>query len=251
MSPGTRLRPGPSVSPARLCLMSLFAAIVAGFISWGAAEPLIEHFKPEIHTVEKYGVASRLPTEASLIASEIKNAALAFSILAGTLGLLMGLAGGLARSNFRTGSAAAACGLFLGVATAIGTSCLLIPFFQSHFDKVEQGLMVPLLMHGGIWGAIGGVGGLAMGIGLGGWDRIIRCFAGGLAGGLFGAVVYELAGAALFPLDKTYLPLSESASSRLLARLAVTLCVAAAAALATQVSADARRSDKLPRSTNS
>ncbi len=113
-------------------------------------------------------------------------------------------------------------------------SFMLVPVFQTRFDMVDQGLSVPLLTHGGIWGAIGAMAGLAMGIGLGGWRSITCCLLGGLAGGVLGAVAYELAGAVVFPLDKTYQPLSETASSRLLGRLAVALCVAAGAVLATQ-----------------
>ena len=77
-----------------------------------------------------------------------------------------------------------------------------------------------------------------------GGARIARCVAGGLAGGFLGTVIYELAGAFMFPLDKTYQPLSETSSSRLLARLAVTLCVAVVAVLAAQVS---RRKRPSPR----
>jgi hypothetical protein len=225
VNPADRRFTAQVVSPTRLWLLGLAAGIVAG-------------------TVEKYGVVNQLPTAESLIATEIGNAALAFAILGGSLGLGLGLVGGLARGNVRAGLSAAGVGAVLGAVAGMAASYCLIPVFQARFDMVEQDLMIPLLTQGGIWAAVGAMGGLALGIGLGGWDRMARCVAGGLLGGVLGTVVYELAGAFVFPLDKTYQPLSETASSRLLARLAVTLCIAATAVLATQVSLRKRSSQR-------
>jgi hypothetical protein len=244
VNPADRRFTAQVVSPTRLWLLGLAAGIVAGIVSWLLGEPLVEHFKPKLHTVEKYGVVNQLPTAESLIATEIGNAALAFAILGGSLGLGLGLVGGLARGNVRAGLSAAGVGAVLGAVAGMAASYCLIPVFQARFDMVEQDLMIPLLTQGGIWAAVGAMGGLALGIGLGGWDRMARCVAGGLLGGVLGTVVYELAGAFVFPLDKTYQPLSETASSRLLARLAVTLCIAATAVLATQVSLRKRSSQR-------
>ncbi len=87
----------PMARATRLWMLSVAAGIVAGFISWLAGEAVVEHFKPETHREERYGVERTLPTAKSLVATEIKNAALAFAILGGALGLALGLAGGLAR----------------------------------------------------------------------------------------------------------------------------------------------------------
>ena len=215
-------------------MLSLAAGIMAGLISWIAGEAVVEHFKPETHREERYGVERTLPTAKSLVATEIKNAALAFAILGGALGLALGLAGGLARGSLRFALSAATVGMVLAAMAGVILSFVLVPVFQTRFDMVDQGLTVPLLTHGGIWGAIGAMAGLAMGIGLGGWRSITCCLVGGLAGGILGALAYELAGAVVFPLDKTYQPLSETASSRLLGRLTVAVCVATGAVLATQ-----------------
>ena len=207
----------PMARATRLWMLSVAAGIVAGFISWLAGEAVVEHFKPETHREERYGVERTLPTAKSLVATEIKNAALAFAILGGALGLALGLAGGLARGSLQFALSAAAAGMVLSAVAGVIVSFMLVPVFQTRFDMVDQGLSVPLLTHGGIWGAIGAMAGLAMGIGLGGWRSITCCLLGGLAGGVLGAVAYELAGAVVFPLDKTYQPLSETASSRFLA----------------------------------
>jgi len=77
-----------------------------------------------------------------------------------------------------------------------------------------------------MWGAVGLSGGLAFGLGLGG-GRIARAVIGGLLGSVLAAIIYEIAGAVAFPLDRTIQPIAEAASPRLIAHLAVALCVSA------------------------
>jgi len=56
----------------------------------------------------------------------------------------------------------------------------------------------------------------------------------GNAGAALGTVLYELVGAAAFPLDRTVQPLALSWGARLLARLSVATCAAVGAALAVE-----------------
>ena len=58
----------------------------------------------------------------------------------------------------------------------------------------------------------------------------MKVILGGLVGGLLGAVVYEMIGAFVFPMDKTTQPISETWGTRLIARLAVAIFAAAGAA---------------------
>jgi hypothetical protein len=68
-------------------------------------------------------------------------------------------------------------------------------------------------------GAIGAVGGLAFGIGLGGRrSRAIRGLLGGLLGAVAGAVLYELIGALALPGTKIMEPVAVSWGVRLLAQ---------------------------------
>jgi hypothetical protein len=217
--------------------LALAAGAVAGMVAWLLGEPVIEYAQPETHKVEMTaGKSALLPTAESLRSTQVTNAALAFAILGAALGLSLGLTGGVARGDLRValgvGSGGMLLGAFAGGITAFG----LVPVYLDRFDEHAQGLTISLIMHSGIWSAIGAAAGLALGTGLGGWDRIARCLIGGLVGGLLGAGVYEVAGAAFFPLDKTYRPLSATASSRLFARLAVALCVAASSVIALRVS---------------
>ena len=59
----------------------------------------------------------------------------------------------------------------------------------------------------------------------------MRCALGGLLGGVFATMVYDLIGAFAFPLDKTSQPVSATVVTRLFAHFAVAVFVAAGAAL--------------------
>ena len=89
-------------------------------------------------------------------------------------------------------------------------------------------LAAPMLVHGGIWGAAGLAGGLAFGLGLrGGRSSIARAAAGGLAGALLAAFLFEATAAMVFPKAATTRPLSLTPESRLMAKLMVSLLSAA------------------------
>ena len=106
-------------------------------------------------------------------------------------------------------------------------SLALLPFFlKVQPAYVEYELVVSALMHGSIWGLIGAAGALAFAAGLG--DRKIYAAAAlaGFLGALLGGLVFDVAGAALFPFAGTSQPVSLTWSSRLLARLLVTTGVA-------------------------
>jgi hypothetical protein len=152
----------------------------------------------------------------------MKNAALAFAVQGACLGLALGLAGGLARGSARAGAAAGLAGTILGGALAFGASAAMQPLYYRNvqLDQVDQGLAVPMLVHGGIWGVAGLAAGLAFGLGLGGGrSSIARAAAGGLLGALLAALLFETTGAIAFPKAATTRPLSLTPGSRLMAKL--------------------------------
>src|SRR5262249_26321970 len=118
----------------------------------------------------------------------------------------------------------------LGGALAFGASAALQPVYYRNvqLDQVEQGLTVPTLVHGGIWGAAGLAGGLAFGFGLGrGRTSVARAALGGLVGGLLAGFVFEATAAMAFPKAGTTRPLSLTPGSRLMAKMLVALLAAA------------------------
>ena len=82
---------------------------------------------------------------------------------------------------------------------------------------------MPLLIHLGLWSAVGLAAGLAFGIGSGASkpSRFVQTALGGLVGAMVGTVVFEVVGAGLFPMAHTPDPFSDTPGTRLLARLCV------------------------------
>ena len=103
-------------------------------------------------------------------------------------------------------------------------------FFARH-DPQSVDLVLPLLTHGAIWSAVGAIGGLALGVGIGGQGRWKATLAGGLVGGGAATVIYEIVGALAFASSKTELPLSSSVTTRVMAQLLVAILSAMGAVL--------------------
>ncbi len=235
-------RPPDAPRTARLVAFALGAGLVAALASWGIGEAVAEHFRPKTHVVFGSGGPMTIASPDELMATQAKNATLAYVILGAVAGLALGLAGGLARSSPRSGVVAATVGLTLGAAAGGFVSGRVIPvyhrFQEDRQDTASRNVTVPLFIHGAIWSAVGAAGGLAFGLGAGGRGLVARGLVGGLVGAGVGTAVYELVGAIAFPLDKTVEPISQGWASRLLARSAVTILAAVGIALA--LSADGR-----------
>ena len=144
--------------------------------------------------------------------------------------MVLGLAGGLARRK-ASGGLVRHRWRAAGATAAAGGRTGLLPVYFRNVDPQGNELTYPLLTHGGIWAAAGVAAGLALGLGAGGQGRWIRCAVGGLLGGVFAAMFYDLIGAVVFPLDKTSQPVSHTAVTRLFAQFSVAVFVAGGAAL--------------------
>jgi hypothetical protein len=108
----------------------------------------------------------------------------------------------------------------------LAASLAILPFYFQALDhspeKLSHDLILPLMVHGGIWASCGLAAGVALGIGLGGGTtRILNAALGGAIGAALGAALYEGAGAALFQAARTTSPISWTSGTRLLARLLV------------------------------
>jgi hypothetical protein len=211
-----------------LWALALIAATVAGVGAWAVDEPIHAYFQAPLRRVVTMGYASLRSTPEEAVSASIKNAVVAYGLLGGSVGLLLGVAGGLARHSVRGATVGGGAGLVVGAGlTALVSVPALIGYWSYFGDNPLTGeLVVPLLAHAVAWAAVGVAGGLALALGVGGGREVVmRTLLGGLLGAIIGATLYEFAGAALFPLDRTTLPVSGSVGSRLLARLAVSICV--------------------------
>jgi hypothetical protein len=228
---GSAVRPGP-LRPASnlLAMWALGAGLVAGAAAWLVGEATVEVFRPTMVTMDTPAGRMTAASAQELTRTDINNAALAFAVQGACLGLALGLAGGLAQGSARAGAAAGLAGAMLGAALALGASAALQPVYYQNvqLDQVEQGLTVPMLVHGGIWGAAGLAGGLAFGLGLGrGRSSIARAAIGGLVGVLLAAFLFEATAAMAFPKAATTRPLSLTPESRLMAKMMASLLSAA------------------------
>jgi hypothetical protein len=215
-------RPGPARRADRLAIWALGAGLVAGALAWLVGEATVEAFRPEMVTMDTPVGRMTAASAQEVTRTDVKNAALAFAVQGACLGLALGLAGGLARGSARAAAAAGLAGTILGGALALGVSAAMQPVYYRNvrLDQVDQGLAVPMLVHGGIWGAAGLAAGLAFGLGLGGGrSSIARAAAGGLLGALLAGLLFEATGAIAFPKAATTRPLSLTPGSRLMAKL--------------------------------
>jgi hypothetical protein len=220
----------------RLWTLALVAATLAGVVAWLGGEAVWGHFVPPEHMVPAMGGMINAPKFADRVSAERKNASLANGILGCSLGLALGLAGGLARRSTKAASACSIAGSLIGLGVGVGASEAILPIYFHQVDKAQEALshdlILPLLIHCGIWSAIGAAGGVSLGLGLGLKKRIASVAFAGLIGGALGAGVYELIGALAFPTSLTTDPLAIYWAPRLMGKLAVTLLATTLAVVA-------------------
>ncbi len=205
----------------------ILAGVLAGCVAFGAGEATYEWIRPENGRINTMGNVVIAPTAETAGVAEVKNAAVANGILGMCLGGFLGIAGGLARQSRPRALIASVVGLVLcAIAGAILSLALLPYFLKVQPAYVEYELVVSALMHGSIWGLIGALAGLAFAGGLGDRKFYATAALAGILGALLGGLAFDVAGAAFFPFAGTSQPVSITWSSRLLARLLVTIGVA-------------------------
>lgn len=227
-APATGPRPGAFWAAA------LGAGLLAGLAAWAGGEAVQGRFRPMVTTVMGPGADEETR---KLLAGIAKEAAFAYAILAGAVGLVLGAAGGLARRSARGAAVGGLVGLVAGLAAEGAVAAILLPIAGQHRVELNEGLLLPVMLLGGIWAMVGLAGGLGFGAGLGGRNRVASGAAGGLVGALLGTVGFLVLGAVALPLAEASSPIPITGAARLLARLAVALGAALGAALAIQATA--------------
>jgi hypothetical protein len=221
---------------ARAWAMVLIGGLLAGLVGFGCGEFALRLFAPSTELPPGIrGDQTRAPREHArrVRVSQGRVAAMSYGSLGALLGLALGAAGGLARRSPRAASTAALIGSVLGTAAGAGATYMLVSVYHAFHvapsaENAMQELCLALATHGGIWAAVGTAAGLALGLGLG-KERVSRSVIGGFLGATLATVIYEFGGAIAFPLDKTVQPTAMAPGPRLLAHLAVALCVSAGA----------------------
>jgi hypothetical protein len=220
----------PPIKTGRLLVFAFVAALLAGVASLIAGEAILSSYKSDLNPSIQNN-----PSPESVRRwkdARLYSATLTFATMGGLLGLLMGLAGGLVRRSASASARAGILGLSLGTIVSAATGFVLVSLFYKTYDPQSGDLVLPLFIHGAIWSALGAVGGMVFGRGIGGQGRWKSTLVGGLVGAAVATVVYEIGGALAFPSSKTDLPLSASFAARAMAQLLVATLSSLGAVLA-------------------
>jgi hypothetical protein len=208
--------------------MIISLAILGGVAAWLFGESRLDYFRPSEKAASQRFDFSGLNKEMLWVSAE--NGALSFGALGGFLGFAMGLAGGASRPSTKWALIGAIVGLILGVLGGALPSFAVMPYQWKHRndDPNNADLVMPLLIHCGLWAGAGLAAGLAFGFGRHGWRplRLADAALAGLIGAMVGILIYELGGALLFPMARTPNPFAETWSARLFARLCIAVFVA-------------------------
>jgi hypothetical protein len=154
------------------------------------------------------------------------STAISMGILGGVLGLSFGVGGGLAGGSNPGAARAGLFGLLLGAAAGMAASWVLVPVFYRSLGRPPNP-MLPLVIHTGLYAAIGSTAGLAFGLGLMGRWGAVRGLLAGFMGAVLGSVAFNVLHTYAFPLEWDFSPMPGRSLSRLLAHL----CVAVLAVL--------------------
>jgi hypothetical protein len=234
--------PGPGLETAassavRRWSIVLAAGVLAGLAGFGVGEAAPRLSPPDLNLpaeIRASGTKKPAEIERRMGIARDRAAALAYGGMGMLLGLALGVAGGLVRRSPVAAATAGLVGLVLGAAAGAGTTQASLPSY--HAARAAAGdedknndLALALMTHGAIWAAVGAAAGLALGLGLGGRGRAARAVVGGLLGACVAAGIYEFAGAIMFPTDQTFRPVAISAMPRLLAHISVALWAAVGA----------------------
>ncbi len=220
----------PARSHLQVWAIALAAGVVAGLGAWLGGELVHEFFRPQLFQIRVALTTFIQPTAASQNSADLKNATLVFTILGAVTGLVMGAAGGLAARSPARGLVAGLGGLLAGGLVGAGASLGLLPYFFRHLVPDPNDLLTPILIHTGIWMAIGAVGGSAFAIGMRFGRRVFDAAAGACLGALFATLVFDGLSEAFFAESGSTVLVATSTWVRLLAVLLITVLTAGGAA---------------------
>lgn len=220
-----KAEPPEAPAPANVCFQLarwwlIACGLAAGLLSFAIGEAIYQLIPARIVPIDTMGHISMGPSAETSRIADMQNGTLTFGLLGICLGGCLGIAGGLARRSVAAAIKAGLLGAVLAMILAVALSWLLLPFFLKELpNQPDYDVIFSMVMHGTIWGLIGASGGLAFAVGLGERKLIGRALLAGLGGAVLGAIVFDLIGASLFPLDDTIQPISITRTTRFLARI--------------------------------
>jgi hypothetical protein len=211
----------------------ILGGLLAGLAAYYVGESIYQVIPPKLvlQYVPLFRRQMWLPTLETARVATVRNSALTFGVLGVCLGGTLGVAGGLARRPASRAGRGGGLGALLGLVLGAGLPFALLPTsFIARARHADHDILISLLAHGLVWAPLGAAAGLAFAVGLG-QCRLGQALVAGLMGAFLGAAAFELIGAAFFTLANTQEPISDTPSTRMMARLLVTLGTAMSVAL--------------------
>jgi hypothetical protein len=214
-------------SPAansKALIVGIFVAVAGAWIAANLADRF--RFNENVEQRVKYpGLKYDFPATRLDIGRATQNAAVAYALLGAILSLILGVTAGcfLGRLSIPRVLAAGLAGIVLGASLGAASSYGLTPIYFHRMGTAD--VTLSLLIHLGIWTAVGAAAGVAFGAGSGSRDVLVRSLVGGITGAALGTLLFDILGAFL-PLAHTERPLSQEAGTRLAANIVLCFCVA-------------------------
>ncbi len=212
----------PAVGPSRAAtlttlIVGVFLAVAGAWISANLADRfrVIENVE---HGTTRRG--TRL-----VIGNVTQNSAVAYALVGATLSLILGVTAGclLEQFSIRRVLTAGFAGIVLGASFGAASSYGLTPLYFNRLETAD--VTRTILIHLGIWTAVGAASGIAFGIGAGNRNVFLASFIGGITGAALATLLFDVCGV-FFPFAHTETPLSQEAGTRLAANIVLCLCVA-------------------------
>jgi len=202
---------------ATTLVAALVVAAAAGVLGWVLGD---RYRVAEIVDIDDFYGGSELD-----VARAARNAAVNYAIVGALLSLGLGAAAGwlVKPRSISRGCLAGLAGIVLGACGGAASSHVLAPLFFGHQEAAD--LRLAVLIHLGIWTAIGGAAGVAFGIGSASRRLFVLALIGGIVGGAMGTLLFDISGA-FFPVAHTERPLAEAAGVRLAGDLLLSASVA-------------------------
>jgi hypothetical protein len=219
--------PAAAPSPAANVKVLIVGVLLAVAGAWIAAK-LADRFRTveNVANVVNYpGIKGTFPATKLDIGRATQNAVVAYALLGAILSLVLGVTARCFPGRFSISRVfgAAFAGIVLGASFGAASSYGVTPIYFSRMGTAD--ITLSLLIHLGIWTAVGAASGVAFGLGSGSRDVLVRSLVGGIAGAALGTILFDISGA-FFPLAHTERPLSQEAGTRLAANIVLCLCVA-------------------------
>jgi hypothetical protein len=227
---GAAAPPAGRIANRRAWALAVVAGALAGLAAWGAGEAVLRAYHSALSPPFK--PVPLLEDSLKITRARVSSGVALVTATGALVGLALGAAGGASRRSAGSAIGAGGLGMLAGTLAAAGVSGVSLPLLYARLDPQSGDLLTPLLGHVAAWSAAGAAGGLAFGIGAGREGLWPRTTLGGLVGAALATVVYELAGALLFPTHGTHLPVAGSPETRAAAQVLVGLGAAIGAVAA-------------------